>query len=149
MVNVETSVVIQRPIDEVFGYLTDCTMNPTWLSMVLDAQWTSPEPHEVGATGVMTARFLGRRFEVPFEVVAYERPYRSAIRSGGGPFPLRGEYTFEPVEGGTRVRLSMEGTTQGFFKLADSLVGPMFKRGMRADLANLKTLLEARAGRAA
>ncbi len=81
MVNVDTSIVIRRPIEEVFGYLPDCT--------------------------------------------------------------------FEPVEGGTRVTLSVDGSTQGFFKLADSLLGPMFNRGMRADLANLKTLLEARAGRAA
>ena len=149
MVKVETSVVIKRPIEEVFDYLTDCTNNPAWFSMVLDAHWTSPEPHELGATGVMTARFLGRRFQLPFEVVEYERPRRSAIRSSSGPFPINGAYTFEQVERGTRVASSMEGSTNGFFKLADSLLGPMVKRGMRADLANLKTLLEARAGRAA
>ncbi len=149
MLKVETSVVIDRPTEEIFDYLSDCRNNPAWLSMVLDAHWTSPEPHELGATGVMTARFLGRRFELPFEVVEYERPLRSAIRSSGGPFPMRGAYVFEPVESGTRVTSSMEASTKGFFKLADSLLGPMFKRGMRADLANLKTLIEARAGRAA
>ena len=104
---------------------------------------------ELGATGVMVARFLGRRFSMPFEVVAYERPHHSAIRSDGGPFPIRGEYTFNPVGGGTRITLLLEGETKGFFKMADALLGPVFKRGMRADLANLKTLLEARAGQAA
>ena len=149
MVEAETSVLIDRPVEEVFVYLTDCKKNPAWLSMVLDAHWTSAEPHELGATGTMTVRFLGRRFDMPFEVIEHDSPHRSAIKFSGGPFPLRGEYRFEIVESGTRVTSLTEGSTGGFFKLADSLLAPMFKRAMRADLANLKTLLEARAGRAA
>ena len=149
MVKAETSVVINRPIEEVFDYLTDCTRNPAWLSMVLEAHWTSAKPHGLGATGVMTVRFLGRRFEMPFEVIEHDPPLRSAIKFDGGPFPIRGEYTLEPAEGSTRITSLMEGSTGGFFKLADSLLAPMFKRAMRSDLANLKTLLEARAGRAA
>ncbi len=149
MPRVEHSVVIGRPIDEVFGYLTDCTRNPTWLSSVLGASWTSPEPHGVGATGRMVVRFLGKRVDLAYEVTDHAPPKSSAIRRVGGPLEVTSAYTFEPVEGGTKVTTVSEGTTNGFFKLADALLAPMFKRELRADFGNLKTLLEARAGSAA
>ena len=149
MPSVEHSVVIGRRIDEVFGYLTDCTKNPAWLSFVLEAAWTSPEPHGVGATGRMIVRFLGKRVDLTFEVTDHAPPVNSAIRLVGGPFEVISAYTFESVEGGTKVTTVSEGSTNGFFKLTDSLLAPMFKRELRADFANLKTLLEAKAGRAA
>ena len=149
MPRVEHSVVIRRPIDEVFGYLTDCTKNPTWLSSVLEASWTSPEPHGVGGTGRMVVRFLGKRVDLTFEVTDHAPPASAAIKLVGGPFEVTSAYTFEPVEGGTKVTTVSEGSTNGFFNLEDSLLAPMIKRELRADFANLKMLLEAKAGRAA
>ncbi len=40
----------------------------------------------------------------------------------------QGAYTFEPVEGGTKVTLAFEAGLGGFFKLAKPIVARAFKR---------------------
>ncbi len=54
-----------------------------------------------------------------------------------------GGYTFESVDGGTRLTFVVEADTSGIIKLADPLVARMFKRQQETNLANLKDLLEA------
>ncbi len=58
---------------------------------------------------------------------------------------MQNRVTFERVEGGTRVTLTLVGEPGGFFKLAEPLLVSMLKRQYQADLANLKDLMEAHA----
>jgi hypothetical protein len=67
-------------------------------------------PIEEGARFTTVAKFLGRRFETPFEVSVHDPPRRHTDRSAGGPFPQ--EYTHiveEVAEGRTRLTQVSEG----------------------------------------
>jgi uncharacterized membrane protein len=145
MVKVETSVVINRPIGEVFEFVVNPESGPQWESWLLEARKTSRGPMGVGATWQEVRQFLGRRIESTNEVTEYEPNKRFWFKSASGPFPVEGGYTFEPIEGGTRVTVTGQGDTGGFFKLADPIVARMVKRQIEADSANLKEFLEAQA----
>ena len=139
----ELSVVIDRPIEEVFGFATEPENEPLWQSTSLETEQTSVGSVGVGTTFRNTSKFLGRRIDSTYEVTENEPPRRQCLRITSGPIPGSGCYLFEPAEGGTRFTQTFEAEIGGFFKLAEPLVGRAIRRQMDADMATLKDLLEA------
>lgn len=144
MARVETSVVIERPVEEVFEFVTNPQNEALWSSTVIEQKQTSEGPMGVGATVRSTVKFLGRRFDTTFEVTEHEFNRKNCIRTVSGPIPATGCRTVEPVEGGTRLTQTTEAEIGGFFKLAEPIVVRAGKRQWESDLATLKDLLEAR-----
>jgi uncharacterized protein YndB with AHSA1/START domain len=142
MVRVEHSLVIERPPAEVFAYTTDPANLPEWQSGALEAR--SDGPVQEGARLTEVRKFLGRRMESEGEVTAFEPDRRFALKVVSGPVPYSFEQTLEPTNGGTRVRVVLEGEPGGFFKLAEPLVERAAKRQLQADFEQLKDILEAR-----
>ena len=142
---VEESVEIDRPPEEVFEYVADPENLPEWSGIVLEVHKEDPQRElREGERFTTVAKFLGRRFETPMEVTAHEPPRRHSDRSTGGPFEQ--EYTFvleETAGGGTRLTEVAEGEPGGFFRLVGPLLEMAGRRQFRADLGNLKDLLEA------
>ena len=143
MITIEYSVMINRPVEEVFSFVTNPENNSQWVSGLIEVKLTSPGPMGVGSTGTDVRQFLGRRIESTWEVTAHEVNRKSAFKVSSGPLPMEGTWTFEPVEGGTNVTFKVEGDPGGFFKLAEPLVGRIAKRQIENDHNNLKDLLEA------
>ncbi len=88
------------------------------------------------------ASFLGKKLDATFEITEWEANRRFTVKSATGPFPLEQSSTFTRHDDLTRLDVRIEGETEGFFKLADSLVANMGRRQFAADYANLKDLLE-------
>jgi len=139
----ELSVVIERPVEEVFAFATDPNKDALWQSTTLDTEQTSGGAVDVGTTLRSTAKFLGRRIETTMEVTENEPPRRQCVRVTSGPIPGSGCYLFEPAEGGTRFTQKFDAEVGGFFKLAEPLVARAIRRQIDADMATLKDLLEA------
>ncbi len=141
---VEESVQINRPVDEVFSYVTTLESQPEWAGPSLEVRKDTPGPPKEGDTFTYVARFLGRRFETPFQTTSVEPNRQFSYHATGGPLPdQRWTYTFEEVSGGTRYTQVVEGEPRGFFRLADPLLERALKRQFRSDLGTLKDMLEA------
>jgi uncharacterized membrane protein len=145
MIKVETSVVINRPVDEVFEFVANIENLPQWAGPVLEAKQTSEGPVGVGTTQTQVAQLLGRRVETSQEVTEYEPNKKLSTKSTSGPIPIEVHYTFEPVAEDTRVKMEGNVDAGGFFKLAEPIVARMLKRQTEADSSTLKELLEAQA----
>jgi uncharacterized membrane protein len=145
MLKIETSIVINRPVEEVFAFTTNFENQPKWQSRLLEVKKTSEGPIDVGTTWRGVAKLLGQRIETEQECTEYKlnRTYTGKFISG--PFPVEARQTYEPVEGGTRLNFVLEAQPGSFFNLAEPLVMSMVKRLTEADLANLKDLMEAHA----
>jgi uncharacterized membrane protein len=141
----EHTVVIGRPADEVFEFLTDFSNVPSWQSGSIDVR--EPDgPLGVGTTYVQVLRFLGKRIETTLEVTEFEPGRRFALKALSGPVPFEVRHTLEPADGqeATRLRVELEGEPGGFFKLADALVERNAQRQIERDFSTLKGLVEAR-----
>lgn len=139
----EHSVVIDRPVEEVFAFATDPNNDPLWQSTSLETQQTSEGPVDVGTTFHNTSKFLGRRIESTYEVTENEAPHRQCVRVTSGPIPGSGCYLFESADGGsTRFTQTFEAEVGGFFRLAEPLVGRALRRQMQADMETLKDMLD-------
>jgi len=149
MARIEASVVINRPVEEVFEFVTNPKNDVLWQSGVLESEQTSEGPMGVGTMVRSVSQSLGRRMESLSEITEYEPNTKIKYKVTSGPMTGEPSCTFEPVEGGTRLTFVGEGEIGGFFKrlvgLADSIVVRMMQRGVETDLANLKDILEAEA----
>ena len=145
MATLEISIVINRPVEEVFAFLSNPENNPKWVSMSNEVHLTSAGPIGVGTTFRSVVTVLGRRLEGEVEFTEYEPNRSFAQKTTSGPFPVENRITFERVDGGTRVNFTSVAEPGGFFKLAEPLLVRMIKRQFEADFANLKDLMEAHA----
>lgn len=139
---VETSIVINRPVEAVWTYMTDfanvSVINPS----AIEQRLTSEGPLQKGSTYVFVAQFLGRRFETNAELTEFEPNRKWAYKSTSRPASA-GSYTLKPVAGGTKLTLSGETEIGGFFKLVEPMMAGMVKRNLETGLAKAKAVLEA------
>jgi carbon monoxide dehydrogenase subunit G len=141
MINVQVSIVINRPLEEVFSFLSNLENNMKWRSGMIKAEKVSEGPIGVGTTYRMINNFFGRQVEGEAVVTEYElnRKYSTMNKSG---LPIKTQRMFEPVEGGTRVTFSVETEVGGFFKLVEPLMARIGRRRLEADAVMVKALIE-------
>ena len=145
MAKFEINLVINRPIEEVFAFISNPENLLRWRAGTLELARTSSEPLSVGSSFKGRFTFLGRPFDGNLEIILHEPHRRYGTRLTEGPFPLEARYTLEPAGNGTDLTLVIEGEPGGFFKLTEPLVVSLAKRSYEADLNNLKEMLEAQA----
>ena len=142
---IEESLEINRPVEEVFSYVSTVESQPEWATPPIEVRKDTPGPPKEGDTFTAVAKFLGRRFETPFRITSIEPNRQFSYHATGGPIPdQRWNNTFEEVSGGTRLTLVVEGEPGGFFRLAEPLLERAVQRQFRADLGTLKDMLETR-----
>ncbi len=150
MIKNENTVIIKRPVGEVFEFMANGENTPLWQTSTQEVRKDTQDPIGVGTKFTNVTHFLGRKFESTLEYTAYEPNKKISSKSVSGPIPVKIETTFEPIaEGETKVTVVGELEVGGFFKLAEPLVARMIQRQVEASNANLKDLLEAQAGGAA
>jgi uncharacterized membrane protein len=143
MAELKNSIVINRPVEDIFSYMTDAENLPHWMSEIVAAEQTSEGPVGVGTEISAVANVLGRRIENTQEVFEYEPNTKFAIKSASGPAENEDEFIFESVAGGTKVTRVTEAEVGGLFRMAEPLVVRMLNRQFQTNFANLKDLLEA------
>jgi carbon monoxide dehydrogenase subunit G len=143
MTKIERSIVIDRPIGDVWEFVHDTTKDALWQTTLVESEQLTDGPMRVGTKVREIRQFLGLRIELAWEVTEYEPTQKSAIRGISGPVPLHGGYLLEPVDGGTRFTVSGELDAHGLFKLAEPVFARMTRRELEANLGHLKDLLEA------
>ncbi len=94
-----------------------------------------------------TIRFLGRWFDISFEIVECKPSRYLTIKSISGIAPCLIYYQLEPIEGdGTNVASEhVIHSTGSFLGLAEPVVTSMIRRQVEHDLLTLKDILEAKA----
>lgn len=145
MVRAEESIFVERPIEEVFAYLTDLGRVPEWQTNVLFLQLQSGGTLRTGAHLVELRKFLGRKIESVVEVTDYTPPHRYTIKVQSGPIPFEISNLLSESGGGTRIDASVEGEPGRFFGLVEWRVVKAVERELWNSLATLKDILESRA----
>ena len=137
-----TSLVIRRPVEEVFTFVSNYQNSPQWVSGGLEHTKVSAGPIGVGTVIRTTGRTLGLHIEITRVVTAYEPCARYAFKSEYRQVPLSTTFLFEPVQDGTRLSIVVEGEPAGLFKATAPLVLGTIRQQFEGDLRRLKTVLE-------
>jgi hypothetical protein len=143
MTHIERSIVISRPVGEVWEFVHDIANDRLWQTTLTESEQLTGGRMGVGTKVREVRHFLGLKIELAWEVTKFEPPRTSAIKGVSGPIPLSGRYLLEPVEEGTRFSVSGELDAHGLFKLAEPVFARITARELEANLGHLRDLLEA------
>jgi uncharacterized membrane protein len=142
MITFETDIHIERPIEEVFAYVSEPLNFPLWNSAVEVVREASGGEGGVGSTYVMERELPTGRAINRLDVVASEAPRELAISASAGPTPFLYRYRFASENGETIVKLDAEVELPGAAALVPGLARRAVKRGVDDNLATLKRILE-------
>ena len=138
------SVVIRRPIAEVFDYMNDVTREHEWQPHLVDAVQEPPGPSAVGSLRRYRSEFMGRSVENTYVIRAWEPRRRLTLETtGDSALEATSEVRWEAVPDGTRVMMTVEGKPKGAFRLVPrKLLEATMHKETEAALARLKERLE-------
>ncbi len=146
MATIKKSILVEMPLEEVWGVGTDATHWSTWYAGLSDIVQMSGDG---GVGTVVEHKYLmaGREFPVTTEVLEADLGPKRARWKGTIGGPLQGEQVWSyAVEGtGTRVAVDIEYTVPGSVlgKFADRLIFErMQANSLEQTLENLKALCE-------
>jgi uncharacterized protein YndB with AHSA1/START domain len=142
MINVEDSVVIRCPIEEVFAFVADQANAPRWQSGLLEVRRTTGGALGVGTKHTAVRKFMGRRLEATNEYVVYEPNKEITFKGTAGASDFQHSYLTEAIAGGTKLTSRMVMQSKGLFGLAEPLIASGLRREFATNLGELKDLLE-------
>ena len=149
---VEESVLIHRPPQDVFAYLAVRSNDALWMASVVESAWLDAKRAVVAEWGGrrMVMRLPGRRAQFIDEVTEYEPGKRVAHQTVEGPIPLRTACLCEAA-GDDACRATVVGQVDRLpggvlGRLAAPVLTRVVRRGFKADLARLRTILESDVG---
>jgi uncharacterized protein YndB with AHSA1/START domain len=142
VVTIENSIVINRPPEEVFAFVTNPDNEAKWHSDVLEAHKTSEGPIVVGSTIQFTINFMGKK-QMDLVVRESDPPRREVVEgTSSGPMVPTFTFTFEPVDGGTRFTRKGDIRMNGWMRLMEPMMKGMATKRANGFLAKLKQLIE-------
>jgi uncharacterized protein YndB with AHSA1/START domain len=142
------SVVIARPVEDVFRVLTDPTLAPRWAANAIEGELLTEGPVGIGSRRRAVVKGVpGRTMESVMEVTEFERNRALGLRlisaSWGGTGRTR--YTLSPEGEASRIDWTWEMEPGGLLKPFDRPFMAIFQRLFQRDLQNLKAMMESHA----
>lgn len=142
-VDVSTDIEINRPRREVATYASDPDNATTWYANIVEVDWKTSPPLDVGSRIGFVARFLGRRLDYTYEVRELTPNERLVMSTSDGPFAMETTYEWEDTDaGGTRMTLRNRGTPTGFANIASPMMVSAMRRANQRDLTRIKQIIE-------
>ena len=142
MITKEASIVINRPVGQVFAVLVDSKNQPKWDTGLLEARLMPDGPVSVGTRITEVRKLMGRTSENTGEVIEFEPNVRITRKSVDMPMTVLGTVTFSATPQGTKIYWKWDLKFKGLFALAGPIIANSMKKGSETSLRGLKDLLE-------
>lgn len=141
MDNMTTAIIINRPVEVIFSWLTDFRNHMQWQPNLVEAEITSPEPFGIGTTYRYVSKVMGCRFASSGEITAYEPNRVWGQKSHDGSAPVETIYELKPCQNGTKVIVTIKPSISGF-PIAGSFVREQLIKSIEEQNIRLKQILE-------
>jgi uncharacterized membrane protein len=144
MAPIVESVEIARSPQEVFAYLDQLERHGEWQSQIVDVKVDTEGPTRVGSRATETRRVPGGPRTFTYELTEHDPPRKASFRVLNGPVRPFGTISVEPLDGGSRSRVTLhiDFTGHGVGKLLAPLAKRDARKRVPEDQARLKERLE-------
>jgi hypothetical protein len=145
MTKIEASVMIDRPVEEVWKFITDLSLSPKWNAGLLEVKQTSAGPLGMGTT-LQSSR--STRPHLATDLVKEYELGRRFIAEVTSPQMIKGtreSLTLENVEGKTKLNSAWELKFNGFYRLVGPLLFGGVRRANEVRINKVKRILESEA----
>jgi uncharacterized membrane protein len=145
MARIQETVVIARPVNEVFAFVANARDWPRWHSTMLEAEQTSPGEVGVGTTFQGVNREMGIRMVWTSKATEYEPGQKWGETITSGAMLMQASIMFEPLGAGTMLKMQYDMSVGGPLRLLAPVVTANMRGQMKGNLHRLKSILEGRA----
>ena len=142
MINLDLGVLIDKPVKDVFAFITNPKNMAKWNSAIVSLEQITPDPVGMGTKFKSVGEMMGQRIEGEMQVIAFEPDSKYGFQMNAGPVQVNVTLTFKTVGTGTKLSLNAQGNPGGFFKLAEPVMAGRVKSMMEGNLERLKSVLE-------
>ena len=143
MIDIETTVEIDRPVEEVFEFVSDQTKTPQWQADLHEVRRLTDGPIGVGTEHEFVRVFAGREIVSRNRFVEFEPGRYVAFEIPEGWITGRASYLAEPSpSGGTLLTSRMQFKVRRPGSLLEPVLKRFLARDSTRDEARLKELLE-------
>ena len=126
----EATVVVDRPIEEVFAVLADGTNDPKFSSRVLEIAKTTDGPPGVGTVYASTVKDAGMKTKREFELTEFEPPTRIRWTEISKNVVTAPEGGYDLARDGDRTRVTLYNVLEGHG--LGKLIAPLALRSARS-----------------
>ena len=141
MPNAQRTVVINKPIADVFAFVADGEEAPQWRTGVLEIKKTSGNGPDATYKQVVQSPG-GRKVDADYQVTEYQPPNHLAFKAIAGPVRPIGSYDLAETDGKTSLTFKLSAELGGWKKW---VMGGQVQKTMDAEMAaldRLKAVLE-------
>ncbi len=138
------SIIIERPVEQVFKYMDDVALETEWQPAIRSARAEPPGQTGVGTEKHYISEFMGREVKNTYVAKVFEKN-RRVVYETTPKSTLQGTATFtwERVESGTLVTMSVDGEPRGVLRLLPrGVLDRFYQNELEATLHRLKNRLE-------
>lgn len=139
---VEARVWIDRPVQDVFAYVTSLHQWPEWRRDVVGGRVLTEGDLRAGSRAQGLAKVLGRSITIDVVVTVLEPGAAFGYRPVNGPLLTDNLYTFGSQDAGTLVTLTDDIRLQGIARVLQPVMPGLVRSAYRKNLTSLKTILE-------
>lgn len=141
MISFTNTIHIDRPIEEVYAYLSDLEHTPEWNWAITETKKTTSGPTTVG-TRYRQSRSVPQAGTEVLEITALETGRHIEVVGTLAQFPARLSYLLNREDSGTELTNTVNLEPQGALRLVAPILGNRIKRAVADNLGQLKSRLE-------
>lgn len=144
MFRIHASIQINRPVEDVFAFVTDPARIPDWQPAIQEITDISSRKPGVGTKFIEKGRLGLVKTAIVWEIIDFEPNVSCTFRSDS--FLATTEVTFlvSEIDGRTLYEAAQKAAPKGLFKLAEPLLERQTLRQRRTYMADIKRILESR-----
>lgn len=144
MINFNMNTRICRSLEQVFRFVTAPENDFHWQDGTFASARISQGMIDTGTYFRSIGHLEGRRNLSTFEVTEFEPNRKYGFKSLSGPLESQTTYTFEQVDCGTKIDISIQANVLNFVAMEDGMLESRLKEQLEENLGKLKDLLESR-----
>lgn len=141
MAHIETSVVIDRPQQVVFEYLTDLRNAKEWSTEVVEVTYEGELSKD--SRGADTRKIGRKEIVMPWRITSFEPPAQVVIEYER-PFPITARFSFAASGSGTLVTCATDLHPRGWWRLLTPMMAREAGKADEIQFQKVKAILESR-----
>jgi len=142
LMRAEASVLINRPLADVYAFFSDPENNASWISGVLKCEGDPRGVVKERGRLAVEMQFIGRHFRTTAIFTEVLHNKKLAYQGERGPFPYRGTLEFVETPQGTLVAVNFEAVPGEVLHLTLPLLRLAVQTKISSDLTRVKEILE-------
>ena len=141
MLKFSADLLVKRPVDKVFAWLTEAKNQGKFDKSSLEMEVLTPGPWRAGTQFREVRDLGGRKTDVLSEIPEFEQNKRFVIHSKTGPGWL-GTWNFAADGNNTRLHWTGQLTMKGFARLFEPLIGRQMRPQIERQFSALPKIIE-------